>query len=41
MNAGASTFAVPEPIEGLGHGVGLVGHLGMEPGAPNASPSPS
>ena len=41
MNAGASTSAVPSPIEGLGHSVGLVGRLGIEPGAPNAYPSPA
>ena len=41
MNAGASTSAVPSPIEGLGHSVGLVGRLGIEPGTPNAYPSPA
>ena len=41
MNAGASTSAVPSPIEGLGHSVGRVGRLGIEPGAPNAYPSPA
>ena len=41
MNAGASTYAVPSPIEGSDTARVLIGLLGIEPGVPNAYPSPS
>ena len=40
MNAGGSTSATPLPIEGSGT-ARVVGRLGIEPGAPNAYPSPA
>ena len=40
MNAGVSIFATPSPIEGSRVAEEDVGRLGIEPGAPNAYPSP-
>jgi hypothetical protein len=40
MNAGVSIFATPSPIEGSRVAEEDIGRLGIEPGAPNAYPSP-
>jgi NAD(P)-dependent dehydrogenase (short-subunit alcohol dehydrogenase family) len=40
MTAGVSIFATPSPIEGSRVAEEDVGRLGIEPGAPNAYPSP-
>jgi hypothetical protein len=41
MNAGVSIFATPSPIEGSRVAEEDVGHLGIEPSAAKAYPSPA